>query len=165
MSDPSITPKRQPSVLLIVSLCLNLALIGLVAITYMRAGVRYFGPHEGREDKVTLSAQSLMRMVPAEESKIQNILDAHRKQMHELRRAAMQARAESFRLLESKDFKADNFAKSLAAVQAADAALEAETMSVTAESISALTPRERENIAGKVKKPDRAGLRRFFRRH
>jgi uncharacterized membrane protein len=162
MSDPAAAPKRQPSILLIVSLCLNLALIGLIAIAYMRTGMRHFEPHEG---KVTLSAQSLMRLAPAEEKKIQGIVDAHRKQIHQLRQKSVQARAEAFRLLESRDFNADDFAKSLAAVQNADTALETETMKVTAESVAVLTPAERETVAGQVRKPDRAELRRFFRRH
>jgi uncharacterized membrane protein len=165
MSDPAAAPKRQPSVLLIVSLCLNLALIGLIAITYMRTGMPHFAGHEGREGKVTLSAQALMRMVPSEEAKIKSILDAHRKQLRELRQHAIQARGEAFSLLEAHTFKADDFAKSLAAVQSADAALETETMKVTAESVAVLTPAEREAVAGEVRKPDRAGLRRFFRRH
>jgi len=162
MSDPAVAPKHQPSVLLIASLCLNLALIGLIAITYMRTGVHHFEPrHEG---KVTLSAQSLIRMVPAEQTKILGIVDAHRTQIRELRQRAMQARAEAFRLLDAHDFDAGDFAKSLTAVQGADAALETETMKVTAESVAVLTPAERETVAGQVKKPDRAGLRRFFRR-
>ena len=165
MSDASIAPRRQPSVLLIVSLCLNLALIGLIAIAYMRTGAHRFGGHEGREGKVTLSAQALMRMVPSEEPKIQSILDAHRRRLRGLRQHAIQTRAEAFSLLESRDFKADDFTKSLAAVQNADAALEAETMKVTAESVAVLTPAEREAVAGEVRKPDRAGLRRLFRRH
>jgi uncharacterized membrane protein len=165
MSDPVVAPKRQPSVLLIVSLCLNLALIGLIAIAYMRADMRHYWGHDGHEGKVALSAQALMRMAPEEESKIQGILDAHRKTLRELRQQALQARAHAFRILESREFRADDFAKSLAAVQSADAALEAETMKVTAESVAVLTPAEREIVAGQVRKPDRAGLRRFFRRH
>lgn len=168
MSDPAVLPKRQPSVLLIVSLCLNLALIGLIAITFMRTGMHHFGGregHEGRGGKVALSAQALMRLAPGEEAKIQGILDSHRKQLRELRQQAMQARSEAFHFLESRDFKPDDFARSLAAVQSADAALEAETMKVTAESVAALTPAERETVVSQVRKPDRAGLRHFFRRH
>jgi Spy/CpxP family protein refolding chaperone len=162
MSETSVTPKRQPSVLLIVSLCLNLALIGLIAITVMRTGWHRLERHEG---KISLSAQSLARMVPAEQTKIQAIIDAHRKQMHALRRQAMLARVDSFRLLEARNFNADEFAKSLASVDAADAALEAETMAMTAQAVAILTPQERADIAAKVRKPDRAELRRFFRRH
>jgi Spy/CpxP family protein refolding chaperone len=162
MSDPAVTPKRQPSVLLIVSLCLNLALIGLIAITLMRGGMHRFERHE---ERFSLSAQSLMRAVPAEQAKIQAIVDAHRKQMRALRRQAMEARSESFRLLEAKDFNGDDFAKSLASVDAADAALEAETMATTAQAVAVLTPQERADIAAKVRKPDRAELRKLFRKH
>jgi uncharacterized membrane protein len=162
MGDPAGAPKHQSSVLLIASLCLNLALIGLIAIAYMRTGLHHFEPrHEG---KVTLSAQALMRMVPAEQMKIQGVIDAHRTQVRELRQRAMRARAQAFQLLEAHDFKAGDFAKSLAAVQGADAALEAETMKVTAESVAVLTLAERETVAGRVRKPDRARLRRLFRR-
>jgi uncharacterized membrane protein len=162
MSDPASMPKRKPSVLLIVSLCLNLALIGLIAIAFMRTGMRHFEPHGG---KVTLSAQSLMRMVPAEQTKIQSIVDAHRKRIHELRQQAIQARVDAFRILESQDLKADDFAKALAAVQSADTALETETMKVTAESVAVLSQAERQTVAKQVRRPDRVGLRRFFRRH
>jgi len=162
MSDASVTPKRQPSVPLIVSLCLNLALIGLIAITVMRGGLHRFERHQ---ERFSLSAQSLMREVPAEQTKIQAIIDAHRKQMRELRHQAMEARAESFRLLAAKDFNADEFAKSLASVDAADAALEAETMAMTAQAVTVLTPQERADIAAKVQKPDRAELRKLFRKH
>jgi len=63
-------------------LCLNLALIGLIAITLMRGGMHRFERHD---EKLSLSAQSLMRMVPAEQTKIQAIIDAHRPKMRELR--------------------------------------------------------------------------------
>lgn len=162
MSDPGLQPKRQPSVLLIVSLCLNIALIGLIAITYMRTGMRHLEPHDRNR---SISAQSLMRTIPAEEGKIRSILDTHRKQMRELKRASMAARAESIELLQAKDFKADAFAKSLEAVQIADAALEAETMKITAESIAVLTPEERAAITAGMKRPDRGELRRLFRKH
>src|SRR6201999_3529393 len=100
MSETSVTPKRQPSVLLIVSLCLNVALIGLIAITYMRTGMHRMEPHEAKR---SLGAPSLMRMVPAEEGKIRGILETHRRKMRELRRAAMQAREQSFQILAAKD--------------------------------------------------------------
>ena len=162
MNDPVIAPQRQPSVLLIVSLCFNIALLALFAIFYLRGGMN---TTELREGGRSISAQSLMHMVPAEEGKIRAILEAHHKRMRELRKAALRAREEAFGILQSKDFKAEDFAKSLNAVQAADAALEAETMQITAESVAALTPQERAAIAGETKRPDRAGLRRLFRKH
>jgi len=161
MSDPVVPARRQPSVLLIVSLCVNIALIALAVSFFMRTGMPHPEMHEGKR---ALSAQSLMRMVPAEEGKIRAILEAHHHQIRELKKTALQAREEAFDLLQAKDFNADAFAKSLAAVQAADAALEAETVKITAESVAALTPQERASIAGETKRPDRAELRRLFRK-
>ena len=159
MSD---APKRGSSVALIVSLCLNLALVGLIAIAMTRSGPRGFEPHE---PKGGLSAQALIRMVPAEESKIRSIMEAHHAHVRELRNDAMRARAESFRVLSSPDFREEDFAKSLAAVEAADAALQAEVMKLTAESIAVLTPAERQAVAARVKRPDKSWFRRFMRGH
>jgi uncharacterized membrane protein len=152
-------PKRGPSVVLIVSLCLNLALIGLIAIAMTR-GPRGFEPHE---PKGGLSAQALIRMVPAEESKIRSIMEAHHARVHELRGDAMRARAESFGVLSSPEFREDDFAKSLADVEKADAALQSEIMKLTAESVASLTPAERQVVAAKVKRPDRSWFKRFMR--
>jgi Spy/CpxP family protein refolding chaperone len=161
MSLPEAPVRQRPSLLLIVSLCLNLALIGVVGVMLWRAHGREIGPHESR---VGLSAQMLTRMVPAEASKIEGIVAEHRPRLHQLRGDAMRARAESFRLLTEPKFDSAAFAKSLAAVQAADAALETETMKLTADSVAALTPEERALVASKVQKPDRVWLRRFFGR-
>ena len=154
--------RQKPSLLLIVSLCLNVALLGVVGVTLWRSNEQALEP---RAPKAGLSAQILMRMIPAEKTKIEAILLQHRPRLHALRSDAMRARVESFRLLTDSNFDSAAFAKSLAQVQTADAALEAETVTITAESVAALTPQERALVAGKVQKPDRASLKRFFRNH
>jgi Spy/CpxP family protein refolding chaperone len=161
MSKSEVPVRQKPSLLLIVSLCLNLALIGVVGVMMWRYHGREFGP---REPRPGLSAQMLIRMVPAEAPKIGGIVARHRPRLRELRGDAMRTRAESFRLLTEPDFDSAAFAKSLAAVQTADAALETETMKLTADSVAALTPQERALVASKVQKPDRIWLRRFFGR-
>jgi len=160
MSEAAAPVRKGPGVLLIVSLCLNVALLGLIAIAMVRAGERMFEP---RPVNRALSAQALMRMVPAEKPKIQSIIKAHHDRLHDLRKEAMRVRAEAFEVLSSPNFTPDSFAKSLAAVQSADAALESEAMKVTGESVAALTPAERQSVAGKVRSPKRALLRRMFR--
>ena len=155
-------PKRGPSVALIVSLCLNFALIGLIAIAMMRSGPHGFEPHEPRGG---LSAQALIRMAPNEQPKIRAIMEAHHARIHELRGDAMRARAESFRVLSSPEFREDDFAKSLTAIEKADAALQSEIMKLTAESVAALTPAERQTVSARVKKPDRSWFKRFMRGH
>src|ERR1700741_3079796 len=62
VSDPASPERRKTSILLIVSLCLNLALVGLGATMFLR------GPPP-REAK-GLSPQVLMHIVPAERDKI-----------------------------------------------------------------------------------------------
>jgi uncharacterized membrane protein len=161
MSASKAPVRQKPSLLLIVSLCLNLALVGVAGVMMWRWNDPMLERHE---PKTGLSAPVLMRMVPAEKAKIEGIITEHRPRLHELRGDAMRARAESFRLLTEPDFDSAAFAKSLTIVQTADAALESETMKLTAASVAALTPEERALVASKVKKPDRIWLRRLFRR-
>lgn len=162
MSAPTQPARIRPSILLIVSLCLNVALIGLVAIALTRFGMHGFEPHDA---KGGLSAQALMRMVPTERAKIEVLVAARRGRLRELRAAATQARADSFSVLTSSGFDPAAFARSLAAVQSADAALETETLTLTAESIAVLTPAERARVAQSVRRPHGAWLKRMFRRH
>ena len=159
MSDPAVMPERRgPSVLLIVSLCVNAALIGLIAITFLRG----FPPP--REQKnAGLSPMALIRMVPAEETRIRAIMDKHHAAVRELRQNSLQARSELFGRISAPEFDRAAFEKALGDVQASDTALEAETMKVTAESLEALTPAERRSVAEQVRKP--RGFKRMFRRH
>lgn len=159
MTDPVVTPERRgPSVLLIVSLCLNAALIGLIAIAWARLPP----PHEPKGGG--LSPMALIRMVPAEENKIRAIMEKHHATVRELRQQSLQARSELFGQLSATEFDRAAFEKALADVQAADTAFESETMKVTAESLEVLTPAERQSVAEQVRKP-RGWLRKMFRRH
>ncbi|HWA02247.1 MAG TPA: periplasmic heavy metal sensor [Rhizomicrobium sp.] len=162
MSESAAAPSRRPGVLLIASLCLNVALIGLVAIALLRIGEH---PMEPRGHRRELGPQAVMRMVPAERDKIRPIVAAHRPRLRELRSAAMRAREESVRLLGADTFDAAAFAQSLAAVEGADAALQSEIVKVTAESVAVLTPKERQAVAEKMQNPRRPWLKRFIRRH
>lgn len=152
----------RPSILLIVSLCLNVALVALCAAMFFRVGLR---PFEAHGPKGALSAPALMRMVPAEETKIRAVLDAHRPRLHQLHRDAMQARAELFQVLSAPKFDADSFAKASGAVESADSALETESLNTTAEAIGLLTPQERAHVASEVHKPGRTWLRHLVRKH
>jgi len=160
MSDTAQTPRRAPRLFLIVSLCLNVALVGLIAMAAVRTQGRAFEPHEGHGG---LNAQALMRLAPAEKDRIEAVVKSHHAAMHALRADAMEARRKAFDLLAARDFDAKAFAASLDAIQSADAALEAETMKQTAQSVAVLTPAERTAVADGVRKPGRALLKRFFR--
>jgi len=152
----------RPRILLIVSLCLNVALVALCAAMFFRIGMRPFEPHG---PKGGLSAPALIRMVPAEEAKIRAVLEAHRPKLHQLHRDAMQARAELFQALSAPAFDSQAFAKASTDVESADAALEAESLKITNEAVSVLTPEERARVAADVHKPGRAWLKRLVRKH
>ena len=156
MSDPVIAQERRgPSILLIVSLCLNAALVGLIAIAWLR----FPPPHEPKG--AGLSPMALIRMVPAEENKIRAIMEKHHRTIRELRQRSLQARSELFGQLSAPEFDRTAFEKALGDVQTADTALESETMKATAESLEVLTPAERQSVAEQVRKP--RGLKRLFR--
>ncbi|MBV9991811.1 MAG: periplasmic heavy metal sensor [Alphaproteobacteria bacterium] len=163
MSDPLAaapdTPRRGPGVLLIVSLAFNVALIGLTAIMWLRLVPP--PPHE--HDARGLNPMALMRMVPAEQDRIQAVMDRHHARIRELHQHAMQARRELFGVIAAKDFDRAAFDKAMAEVQSADSAFEAESATVTAESVELLTPEERQSVAEQVRKP-RGWLRKMFRR-
>lgn len=161
MSESAVAARRQPSVLLIVSLCLNVALIGLIAI----AAMRFQDAFQMKGHKRELSPQALMRIVPAERDKLQTIVDTHRPRLRELRAAAMNAREASLRILASHDFQPEAFERSLAAVEQADAAFQSEIVKETAESVAMLTPQERQAVAQKVRRPGRSWLKRLIRKH
>jgi uncharacterized membrane protein len=149
-------------VLLIASLCFNVALVALIAIAMIRFGGHHNELHSHRRE---LGPQAIARMVPAERDRIQPIIDAHRPRLRALRAAAMQAREHSLQLLGASDFNAAEFAKSLAAVEAADTAFQAEIVSATSESVAVLTKEERQTLAQNVRKPGRSLLKRMIRRH
>jgi Spy/CpxP family protein refolding chaperone len=162
VSDPAATApeRRRASVLLIVSLCINAALIGLIAIALLRG---FPPPREGKAGG--LSPMALMRMVPAERDKIQAVMDKHRPAIRALRQRAMQARADVFERLQAPAFDRPAFDKALTSMQSADTAFETETLSATAESLALLTPEERAEVAKKVRRPHGPWLKRMFRHH
>jgi uncharacterized membrane protein len=158
VSDPVAPSRRKPSILLIVSLCLNLALIGLGAVMFFR-----FPPPS--DAKNGLSAGALMRMVPAEQSKIQAVIEAHRGKLHALRQQALAARVQLFDVLSAQAFDKDAFAKATTDLEAADVALEAENLKTTADAVALLTPDERAQVASGLRKPNHPWYRRMFRQH
>jgi Spy/CpxP family protein refolding chaperone len=158
VSDPVVTSeRRRPSLLLIVSLCLNVALVAGAAMMFMRGFGFGFGPPP-REPKGVLSPVALMRMVPEESDKIQKIMDAHHARMHALRQVSMQARVGLMDALTAQNFDKAALDKAMLALEAADDALQAENLKATSESVAILTQAERESVADQLKKP------RFWRR-
>jgi Spy/CpxP family protein refolding chaperone len=156
---PSARPRRRVSILLIVSLCLNIVLVPVVVAVVVRA------MHRGTEIGAggVLAPRSVMRAVPAEDARIQKIIDAHTDKIHALRKDSFRARKEAFAVLGASDYSPGKFAGALNQVAVADSALERESISMMAESLAALTPAERQVMVDQVKRRNQSWFWRMFR--
>ncbi|MEI9888728.1 MAG: periplasmic heavy metal sensor [Rhizomicrobium sp.] len=157
MSDTP--PKRRRSWLLIVSLCLNIALVPVIAAVVVRALHRDTQIGSGG----ILAPRSVMAAIPSARGPIQKIVAAHSAKILKLREASAGARRQAFAALAAPDYTPAKLADALNAVTAADTALEAETVALMGESLSALNPAERAAMVEKVRKRNRSWLWRLFR--
>lgn len=152
-------PPRRPSILLIVSLCLNIILVPVLAAVVVRAAHRDAVVGAGG----VLAPRSVMAVVPAERDRIQAIIDQHAPKVIALRGASAEARRRAFMTLAAPDFSQDSFARSLSDVANADAALERENIAMMAQSLAVLTPQERQAMVTRTKARNRSWFWRMFR--
>jgi len=156
---PSAKPRRRISVLLIVSLCVNIVLVPVVAAVVIRALHRATEFGAGG----ILAPRSVIAAVPAEQARIQKIIDAHTNKIRSLRKDSVRTRKEAFAVLAASDYSPEKFAGALNQVAVADSALERESISMMAESLAALTPAERQAMVDKVKRRNQSWFWRMFR--
>jgi uncharacterized membrane protein len=158
MDDTPTRPRR--SWLLIVSLCLNLALVGGIGVAVYRlahldTSVGVGGP---------LSPKSLAAAFPDRGPAIEQAIAAHQAKILSLRRAAGEARRAAFRELADPDYSPQKMDVALKATAAADAALESESIGLMNDSLSTLTPAERQTLVDRVKKRNRSWFFRMMHR-
>jgi uncharacterized membrane protein len=139
-------PSRARAILLIVSLCLNLALIALILVGIGRAGTGFIA-----QPGVMAPAQIARGLPPFEREKILDIVAEHRDAMREKRRAARRARLEAFRAFAAPNYVPGDFAAALDKVREADAALEAEAVAMQRDAVNVLTPEQRARMAERVR--------------
>jgi len=156
---PSTKPRRRVSILLIVSLCLNIVLVPVVAAIVVRATHRATEIGAGG----ILAPRSVMAAVPAEQARIQKIIDAHTGKIRALRKDSVRARLAAFAALGASDYSSEKFSGALSQVAVADSALERESIAMMAESLATLTPAERKAIVEKVKRRNQSWFWRMFR--
>jgi uncharacterized membrane protein len=160
MSNES-KPRSGSNVALIVSLCLNFLLAGLIVMALVRFSMihplfapatpgdfpRGGGMGHGMWQMQPLSPQAMMNVAPGKAGQIRSIIEAHRPRIHELRMSSFDARNEALRLLAAPAFDKSAYDKSLAKLQNADAALEAEVLKAVSECAAVLSPEERRAAA------------------
>ncbi|MDE1987496.1 MAG: periplasmic heavy metal sensor [Alphaproteobacteria bacterium] len=162
-----VAPQGRSNVALIVSLCLNLLLVGLIAMalwrTYMPHPMFGMGPGQGHElglGQGPLNPHTLIRFAPDEADKIRKIMESHSERIQILRIEAMEARHQAMLSFADPNYTPQNFAKALDNVKSADAALEAEALGVVSESAATLTPAERKLIGERAVQRKGFGMRR-----
>src|SRR5215472_17494219 len=107
-TDTGGAPPRRGNVLLIVSLCLNVALAAMIAVGVYSASQRN---HLRGFAGGPLAPQALMAEVnnPQERAKIQAVIDRHAARMKELRIESVQARGAAFRIFAEPSFTPQDF--------------------------------------------------------
>ena len=158
MSEAAPPMPRGRSGPLIVSLCLNLILVPVVAVVIYHAA--YHG-HEIGSGGV-LAPRTVMRAVPEKRAQIEAVINAHTPMIRTLRAASARARREAFRTLSAPDYTAEKFRQSLDAVANADGALERENLAMMTESLATLTPSERDTVVARTRARSRFWLWRLF---
>lgn len=157
MSDP-VAPRAPSNVPLIISLCVNLLLAGLIAIPLVRFALHgpmfrppmhdALGPGMERAQlHRMLSPRTLMHIAPDKVDKIKAVLDSHRGRIDELRAQSMTARRKVMDVFGAAKFDQPAFDKALADMQAADSAFEKEILKVVSETAGTLTPEERQKAS------------------
>ena len=156
------TSSGKSHMALIISLCINLILVGVIAAAFIR--MHFFPPPpfagpdmmemHGRghglqlwQMQQSLTPQAFQHAAPAKSDKIEAIIDEHRQRFRELGLSSIDARREAFQVFQAPNFDKKAFDASLDRVQAADAALEKEILVVVSQSAGTLTPEERKAVA------------------
>lgn len=158
MSEPS---QQRFSIGLIISLCVNLVLAGIIAT----AGARFFllpqGPGAGQigpqgqppqpperaQVRQLMSGRFLMHIAPDKKDQIHAILQSHHAKFDQLKQEASAARRAVIAIFEAPNLDKGALDKAFARVQAADAAVEIEAVKMSAEIAAILSPDERKKAA------------------
>lgn len=157
MSEPA-APRFNTA--LIVSLCVNLLLAGVIAT----AAIRFYthqpdmpppgpqaqpsnSPPERAQVRQLLSARYLSRLLPQKSAQIQAIADAHHAKIEKLKGEALDARREVLRVFSEPELNRADLDKALTRMQAADLAVGTEVIHAATEIAPLLSPEERKRVA------------------
>ena len=157
MSLISPAPRPNRNLALIVSLCLNLVLAGLIAMAAFRFFVLHVpvfpivtppGPaNQAPPVRKLLSPHVFLQVAPEKADAIHAVLKAHRERIMALKAETSAARRAVMAVFTAPKFDAAAFDQALARMQAADAALGNEALKVTSETSALLSAEERKKVA------------------
>jgi uncharacterized membrane protein len=161
MSEPTKPQtKDRASVPFIVSLCLNVALIAMIAVVITANLLR---PPRPPWSAGPLGPYALMAAAePAERTRIEAIVERHKARIRDLTRQAAQARLVAFDLFARQQFNASDYMNALDKIRLSNDALQAEVSKLMTESAAHLSPQERAGLAEKAREHHK-GLWRAWR--
>ncbi len=152
--------KPRRNWLLVLSLCLNVALIAAIAVVVWRIG--HFDIFSGSGGP--MAPRSVMAQFPDREPAIEKIIAAHQAKLADLRHTAAMARRDVFRLFASPGYTPQKVGSALDAVATADVAIEREAIDMENESLATLSPAQRQALVERVKARNRSWFFRMLRR-
>jgi uncharacterized membrane protein len=147
---------RGWNVALIVSLCVNLVLAGIIATALVRFSFFWHHPpappapppaQERVSVRQILIPRILIRVVPAKADAIRDLANSHKGRVDALRAESAVARRDVLRLYGEPAFDKPAFEQALVRMRAADAALETEVLKLAVETGNMLSPEERKAVA------------------
>jgi uncharacterized membrane protein len=141
------TPRRNVG--LIVSICLNVILIAMIAVGIARAWERQREMMLGH----AFSANSIVAHLPPDRAAaVQKIVDAHSYKLGLLSDDAERSRLDARPIFTAQRFDAAAYAKAQERMLKTDQAFEAERMKQMAEIAAVLTSAERQSIADRARR-------------
>ena len=141
-------PRRRA--LLIVSLCLNLFLMGVIAAGLFAAWQREaLGAGPGNSP---FHPRNIAAMLPPDgKAKVEKITRENRLKFVPLLRDVRRTRLDAFRQLQQEPFDKTKFDAAMSDVRSADAKLAEEGQRIVLEIIASLTPEERRIVVEKIR--------------
>src|SRR6185437_1215242 len=122
-------PRPWRNVLLVLSLCLNVALLAILGVGAVRlAAAAGRAPFIGQPAGPLAPGQVMRSLSPERRGAVQAVVRRHRPELLRLRRAARDARQETFGVFAAPGFDNAAFAAALDRVRDADGALEDEAI-------------------------------------
>jgi uncharacterized membrane protein len=164
-TDSANGPNPWRNVLLVLSLCFNVALIAILGVGAVRLATANRAPFIAQPAGPLAPGQVLRSLSPERRQAVQAVMRQHRAALTELRQAARQARQQSFRVFSAPQFDNAAFNTALERVSAADGALEDEAVAQAKDLVAALTPEERQKVIANRPQPRRPFLRRMLQRN
>jgi uncharacterized membrane protein len=145
------TPARR-STALIVSICLNVALVAMIV-----AGIAGAFFHRGSHwEGGPLGMHAMMSVAtPGEREKIEAIIERHQARLDQLGDQARAARRTAYEIFAEPQFDRARYVEALDKMRAADDALKSEVGAMMAEAATQLSPDERQRLASKAERRSR----------